>query len=473
MKKINEKYLIIIIIILLNLIGGCKKEKTPVISTTAVSNITATTATSGGNITDEGSSTVISRGVCWSTSTSPTVADNKTTDGAGAGSFSSNITGLKEGIVYYVRAYSTNSGGTGYGMVMSFATLGKSPDPIISAATNINPTSVTLNGSVNPNYLSTTVSFEYGTTASYGSIATATQSPVTGNANTSVSAPITGLLGGTTYHVRIKGVNSIGTTYSNDLTFTTLGQVPSATPLTPTNINTTFAQLNGTVNAHFLSAVVTFEYGTTTSYGNSAAAIQNPITGNSDISVSASISGLTNITTYHFRLKAVNSLGTTYSSDLTFITTLVDIGATYQGGLVFYIDATGQHGLVCAPSDQSVTSWGCSGTIISGADGTSVGTGNQNTIDIVTGCNTAGIAARVCYDLVLNGYSDWFLPSIGELVLVYANLKPIGLGNFVNADYWSSSEYDATHAWIMVTSGLKNNTSKYFANRYVRAIRAF
>ena len=101
---------------------SCKKKEVPVVTTTIVSNITATTANSGGNVTDEGSSTVISSGVCWSTGTTPTIADNKTSDAAVAGGFTSNITGLNRATVYYVRAYATNSVGTGYGNKISFTT---------------------------------------------------------------------------------------------------------------------------------------------------------------------------------------------------------------------------------------------------------------------------------------------------------------------------------------------------------------
>ena len=319
MNKIIKCYLALIIIVV-TVLNGCKKEAVPVLTTTALSNITAITATSGGNITDEGSATVISRGVCWSTGITPTIADNKTTDGAGAGNFSSNMTDLNGATIYYVRAYATNTAGTGYGMPISFATLGQSPTPTIASATNINIMSATLNGSINANYLSTIVNFEYGTTTSYGSIVTATQSPVTGNTSTNVNADITGLTSGTTYHYRIKAVNSLGTTYSNDITFTTLGQVPTVTTLVATNINATGVTLNGSVNADYLSTVVTFEYGITTSYSNTVTATQSPVTGNAITNVSANITGLTVATIYHFRIKAVNSLGTTYGDDLTFTT---------------------------------------------------------------------------------------------------------------------------------------------------------
>src|SRR5664280_1477403 len=151
MKKIIEYYLTIILLIVGTILTGCKKEKAtiPILTTTTVSNITAKTATSGGNITDEGSSTVISRGVCWSTESSPSITNGKTTDGVGMGSFSSNLTGLKEGTIYYVRAYATNNLGTGYGKIISF-TSQPAIIPVLTTAalSNITSTTATSGGSI-------------------------------------------------------------------------------------------------------------------------------------------------------------------------------------------------------------------------------------------------------------------------------------------------------------------------------------
>jgi concanavalin A-like lectin/glucanase superfamily protein len=90
--------------------------------TTAVSSITSSTANSGGNVTADGGGTVTAKGVCWSTSTNPTIANSYTTDGSGTGSFTSNLTGLFSSTSYYVRAYATNSEGTSYGNQESFTT---------------------------------------------------------------------------------------------------------------------------------------------------------------------------------------------------------------------------------------------------------------------------------------------------------------------------------------------------------------
>jgi uncharacterized protein (TIGR02145 family) len=101
---------------------SCKKITVPAITTVSVSDITQTSAVSGGKVINNGGDEVTARGVCWSTSQNPTTADSKTTDGAGNGSFISNITGLSDGTTYYVRAYATNSEGTSYGEEISFIT---------------------------------------------------------------------------------------------------------------------------------------------------------------------------------------------------------------------------------------------------------------------------------------------------------------------------------------------------------------
>jgi len=150
----------------------------------------------------------------------------------------------------------------------------------------------------------------------------------------------------------------------------------------------------------------------------------------------------------------------------------ITIGAHYGGGIVFYIDETGQHGLIAAATDQSRGQWGCTGTSIGGT-GTVIGTGQANTKAIVNGCRTEGIAARICDDLILNGYNDWFLPSKDELNQMYIHQTVIGgFANHIFA-YWSSSEYDGSKAWFRsFYSGTRNITNKC-DTVYVRAVRAF
>ena len=129
-----------------------------------------------------------------------------------------------------------------------------------------------------------------------------------------------------------------------------------------------------------------------------------------------------------------------------------------------------QHGLIAAPSDQGTAQWGCVGATISGADGTAIGSGAQNTIEIMNGCLTTGIAARLCGDLVLGGYSDWYLPSKEELYQLYLNRFAIG---GLTSGYWSSTEDDTNGAWRQnFSSGGQGNPYKN-ATYGVRAVRAF
>jgi hypothetical protein len=185
----------------------------------------------------------------------------------------------------------------------------------------------------------------------------------------------------------------------------------------------------------------------------------------------SNITGLTGNTLYYVRAYATNSVGTSYGNQVSF-TTLAGfyIGQSYGGGVIFYIDGTGQHGLISATTDQSAgAEWGCYGTLI-GANGTAIGTGQANTTAIVNGCNNAGIAASICNDLVLNGYDDWFLPSKDELNEMY--LQRNHIGSFAN-NYWSSSEYNLYSAWL---EAFVDGYQSYNLNVYtffVRAIRAF
>jgi len=166
------------------------------------------------------------------------------------------------------------------------------------------------------------------------------------------------------------------------------------------------------------------------------------------------------------------------------------IGDYRDGGVVFYVapsptdlngDGSPDIGLVCAVSDQSTgAEWGCYGDGISGADGTTIGTGAQNTIDIENGCATSGIAADICANLSLNGYNDWFLPSKDELNEMYQNKATIdatatsnGGSGFASAYYWSSTEYSDFNAWIQTfDDGLQGLNDK-IGTFYVRAVRAF
>jgi len=159
------------------------------------------------------------------------------------------------------------------------------------------------------------------------------------------------------------------------------------------------------------------------------------------------------------------------------------IGDEFQGGILFYVDESGEHGLVAALEDLEGTyEWGCYGTTLSGADGATIGTGYQNTMDVVNqGCSTywGGItAAQAALDAEINGYSDWYLPSIDELKEMYNTIGNGGsegnIGGF-NSDSWykSSTEFNDYNAWVVVFGDGGTGPSNKSGTTLVRVIRSF
>jgi hypothetical protein len=156
------------------------------------------------------------------------------------------------------------------------------------------------------------------------------------------------------------------------------------------------------------------------------------------------------------------------------------IGSTYQGGIIFWLNGNGG-GLIAAPSDQSSgAQWGCPGTSGIGATGITIGEGAQNTNQILTFCSScffcSPIAAELCADLTLGGYSDWFLPSKDELTEMYLNIgqgSSLGnVGGFANNYYWSSTAY-LSESWQQSFNNGTRSLTNRGNNNGVRAVRAF
>ena len=196
---------------------------------------------------------------------------------------------------------------------------GSIPAVTTEAASNVGATSATLHGTVNPNGLSTTVIFQYGTTPSYGEEVTAIESPVAGTSPIAVTAEITNLSPGMTYHSRVVGINDEGTSNGEDKTFLT-GSVPAVTTEAASNVGATSATLHGTVNPNGLSTTVVFQYGTTPSYGEEVTAIESPVAGTSPIAVTAELTNLSPGMTYHSRVVGTNDEGASNGEDKTFTT---------------------------------------------------------------------------------------------------------------------------------------------------------
>ncbi len=145
------------------------------------------------------------------------------------------------------------------------------------------------------------------------------------------------------------------------------------------------------------------------------------------------------------------------------------VGDELGGGIVFKVTATDVY--ISADADLGSYEWGCHGTGISGADGTGIGTGKQNTLDILAGCSDTDSAAYICDNATINGYSDWYLPSKDELDEMYLNKTTIG--GFLSTYYWSSSEDDGYGAWVnLFINGIAYSHGKSNL-RKVRPIRSY
>ncbi len=156
---------------------------------------------------------------------------------------------------------------------------------------------------------------------------------------------------------------------------------------------------------------------------------------------------------------------------ITFVSPLA-IGDSYQGGIIFYLDANGEHGLIAATSDQSTgIQWGSSST--TGATGDNIEVGEENTSKIVGKQGSGSYAPKLCSDLNLGGYSDWYLPSKYELNLVYEQ-KALIDGFTTNGYYWTSTEYSSGDAWEQYFfDGGTGHYGKTNTDDRVRAIRSF
>src|SRR6185295_12810680 len=164
---------------------------------------------------------------------------------------------------------------------------------------------------------------------------------------------------------------------------------------------------------------------------------------------------LTPNTLYYLRAYAIIYSDTVYAQEESFTTTAKDtnlsLGQYHSGGIIFYLDSTKEHGLVCAPFDAGVAKWGCEATFIGGTS-SGIGDGANNTRLILAGCAEEKSSARICDSLVLNFYDDWYMPSIDELRLMYENVHKKGKGNFSSL-YHSSTEYDNSSAWALQFTG--------------------
>jgi len=362
----------------------------PVVITQAASNITFNSAKLNGEVNANGSTTTVTFQYGLTATYGSTITYG-TVNGTSLTPIYYSVYGLLPATLYHYRCVGTNSFGTTYGYDTTFTTSSTAPTVTTGAATNINYTTATLNGTANANGLTTTLSFQYGLTTSYGSTAAGVPGTITGDTTMNITANITGLSSATLYHFRIKGINSDGTTYGYDTTFTTLN--PSVSPPTVTttytsNISTGHAIMHGMVNANGSSTTTHFDYGISSSYGSTISS--GTVSGSANTPIAATIIGLSTATLYHYRAVGTNAGGTSYGADSIFYTndtvpTVVTLNATNVSSTGATLNGTiNPNGLITSTSFEYGLTTGYGSTVV-GVPPTVSGTSTQNVTYILTG----------------------------------------------------------------------------------------
>lgn len=333
MKNVFNISIIILSIFLLN---ACEKDKPtpPVLTTSIVTEISYTTATSGGNVTNEGGATVLSMGICWATAEKPTIANSTQKVSGATGAFICNLTGLTPNTIYYVRAYATNSSGTGYGEQVTFKTINTEiPELETSPVSEISGNSAVSGGNIVEDNGSEVIARGICWSTSANPTVSNNKTVDASGGKGTFSGRITGLAEGTVYHLRAYATNSVGTSYGADLTFTTLSR-PLLITVAISDITLISATSGGNITNDGGAQV--------TARGVCWSTSENPtITSNvtsnglNNGAFSSNLNGLSQGTRYFIRAYATNSVGTGYGNQLSFITNLSDIdGNVYHTVLI-------------------------------------------------------------------------------------------------------------------------------------------
>jgi len=292
------------------------------LTTTSVTSITATSAVSGGNITSDGGAPITARGVVWSISQDPTVDTNqgKTTDSTGTGSFTSNLTNLQPQTVYYVRAYATNSVGTRYGNQQTFITKDGLPILTTTSVSSITATSATSGGNITSNEgFAITARGVVWSTSQEPTVETFLGKTTDGTGTGVFTSNLTGLSPNTTYYVRAYATNSVGTSYGNEQSFTTLDGLPVLTTSMVSGITATTATCGGNITSDGGFAITA--RGVCWSISPNPTITDAHTTDGTGTGVFISnLTGLNPNTTYYVRAYATNSVGTSYGNEQIFTT---------------------------------------------------------------------------------------------------------------------------------------------------------
>jgi hypothetical protein len=272
---------------------------------------------------------------------------------------------------------------------------------------------------------------------------------------------------GTLYYARAYATNAVGTSYGDQISFTTLA-IPTVTTGTTTYSAGGLASSGGEVTNE--GGVSVTARGVCWNTTGSPTIADSYTTDGSGLGVfSSSVTGLSLATTYYFRAYATSSEGTAYGAEVSFYA--LAVGDSYLGGVVGYLDGSGQHGLIVSSADLANAQWSNVSSGSAGAQSSSNGT--NNTALIIAQSGHTGSAALNCKNYSGGGYTDWYLPARDEMAQLNANAAYIPS---LAGDYWTSTEtatppyFNATH--YRIGTGPNNSVSKT-NTRKVRAVRQF
>ena len=330
----------------------------PIVSTSEVENVGTTTASCGGNVTDDGGAEVTERGVCWGTNHSPVETGSHATSGSGLGAFTCNMSNLAANTTYYVRAYAKNVKGVAYGEEKTFITLDFDlPEVTTAEVTNITQTAAKGGGEVTSD--GGTMVTERGICWSTNHNPTVSGSHANSGTGTgSFTCNITGLNAHTTYYVRAYATNSRGTAYGDEVSFNTSANPPAVSTGSVTSITTTSATGSGNVTNDGGSTVI--ERGLCWSTHHEPTISGTHISaGEGTGEFTAAMTNLTANTTYYARAYATNGVGTSYGDEVQFSTLSVSIPGVTTASVtnIGNISATGG-GNVISDGGATVTERG-------------------------------------------------------------------------------------------------------------------
>jgi len=450
----------------------------PVVSTISAYSISQTSVTTGGNILSDGGSPVIDRGVLYGFNRDLRLDNRLISNGVGSNQFLNNLSELLPGNKYYLRSFASSVFGTGYSDIDSFVTLSPLPPKPCPRDSLV----IDIDGNV---YQAIQIGSQCWTQSNLKTSRYRNGDSIpTGLNNSAWQNTTAGAYA--IYNNDTVNDGLFGKLYNNYAVTDSRGLCPTGWHV-PSQAEWTLLenQFRGSSGAGgALKSIATQPTAGGWNWPNTGATNSSGFTALPGGRLSKS-GNFSDMSTNGYWWPSSGSLRKLNSNNGNFdqlynspangaaVRCVKDGGITtnIEGGIVFYVDSTGQHGLVCAPSDQGIFEWGCFGTDIVGTS-TAFGTGQANTNLILSGCSTRPIAASVCDDLVLNGYSDWYLPSVEELQLMFSNLRAIGIGGFSNNNpYWSSSQANPNAAWS-IFNGSVGNLNKGGSTR-VRAVRAF